>query len=87
MKAINLLIKPASSSCNLNCTYCFYNDVADNRAIKNYGIMNDTTLENMVKKAFEEEKFTNYLSRTAIYIEEVVGIGAYEKFLKENKQP
>lgn len=57
MKAINLLIKPASSNCNLNCTYCFYNDVADNRAIKNYGIMNDTTLENMVKKAFEEVEY------------------------------
>lgn len=54
MKIINLLIKPASSSCNLNCTYCFYNDVADNRSVKNYGIMTDETLENMVKKAFEE---------------------------------
>lgn len=53
MKNLNLLIKPASSSCNLRCRYCFYHDVADNRKIPNYGIMNDTTLENMVKNAFQ----------------------------------
>ena len=54
MNSLNLLIKPASSGCNLKCVYCFYYDIADNRVIKNYGIMNDTTLENMVRKAFEE---------------------------------
>ncbi len=58
MKTLNLLIKPASSSCNLKCKYCFYCDVAENREIKNYGIMTDSTLENMVKKAFEEVQFS-----------------------------
>lgn len=58
MKNLNLLIKPASSSCNLRCKYCFYYDISENRKIKNYGIMNDTTLENMVKKAFEEVSFS-----------------------------
>ena len=58
MKTLNLLIKPASSSCNLKCKYCFYYDVAENREIKNYGIMTDSTLENMVKKAFEEVQFS-----------------------------
>lgn len=57
MRIINLLIKPASSGCNLNCVYCFYNDVADKRKIKNYGIMNEKTLENMVKKVFNETEF------------------------------
>ena len=54
---LNLLIKPASSTCNLQCKYCFYYDVADNREIKNYGIMDDETLENMVKKVFEEVEY------------------------------
>ena len=54
MKNLNLLIKPASSSCNLRCKYCFYYDVADNREVKNFGIMNDETLENMVKRVFKE---------------------------------
>lgn len=57
MKNLNLLIKPASSTCNLRCKYCFYYDVADNREVKNYGIMNDSTLENLVKKVFEEVDF------------------------------
>ena len=53
MKNLNLLIKPASSSCNLRCRYCFYYNVADNRKISNYGIMTDSTLENMIKNAFQ----------------------------------
>lgn len=53
MPPCNILIKPASSSCNLNCKYCFYHDVTDNREIKNYGIMSLDTLETIVKKAFE----------------------------------
>jgi uncharacterized protein len=48
-----MLIKPASSSCNLKCKYCFYFDVAENREIQNYGIMSLDTLETLVMKAFE----------------------------------
>jgi uncharacterized protein len=58
MRNLNLLIKPASSSCNLRCKYCFYYDVADNREIKNFGIMNDETLENMVKRVFEDVEYS-----------------------------
>ena len=58
MRNINLLIKPASSSCNLRCKYCFYHDVSNNREIKNYGIMNDETLENLVKRVYEEVEET-----------------------------
>ncbi len=52
MPAISLLIKPASSSCNMRCEYCFYSDVASSREIANYGIMDYETLEVIVKKAF-----------------------------------
>ena len=31
MPYINLLIKPASSLCNMRCRYCFYADEAANR--------------------------------------------------------
>lgn len=58
MKHLNLLIKPASSGCNLRCKYCFYYDIADNRKVKNYGIMNEKTLENIVRKAFEEVEYS-----------------------------
>lgn len=53
MKNIQLLIKPTSSMCNLNCTYCFYKDVAEHREIENYGFMNIDTLEILIKKALE----------------------------------
>jgi uncharacterized protein len=53
MPPINILIKPASSACNLRCKYCFYCDEAENRTEKNYGMMTTDTLEILVEKAFE----------------------------------
>jgi uncharacterized protein len=51
MPALNLLIKPASSNCNLRCGYCFYHSLAQNRSTPCYGIMSRETLEVLVKKA------------------------------------
>lgn len=48
---LNLLIKPASSNCNLRCGYCFYHSLAANRSTSSYGIMSPETLEILVKKA------------------------------------
>ena len=53
MSVVSMLIKPASSSCNMRCKYCFYADVAKSREIANYGIMSYDTIETIVKKAFE----------------------------------
>lgn len=53
MPPISVLIKPASSLCNMRCKYCFYSDIADNREVKSYGIMSEATLENLIKRAFE----------------------------------
>lgn len=39
VKQLQLLIKPASSTCNLRCRYCFYEDESNCREVKNYGIM------------------------------------------------
>jgi len=36
----------------MRCKYCFYSDVTENRQTKQYGIMNDQTLETLVRKAF-----------------------------------
>jgi len=46
------MIKPASGLCNMRCRYCFYRDVAENREIRSYGIMEKDTLEKLVKRAF-----------------------------------
>lgn len=53
MKQIHFLIKPASSLCNLRCRYCFYADVAENRAVANLGIMSAETAETLIRSAFD----------------------------------
>ena len=53
MPPISFLIKPSSSNCNLNCTYCFYRSLSDNRETYSYGYMDLKTLETIVKKGLE----------------------------------
>lgn len=53
MPPLNIMIKPASSSCNLNCSYCFYRDEAECREIRDYGLMSAETLELTVQRIFE----------------------------------
>lgn len=52
MKNVNLLIKPASSLCNLRCRYCFYADVSDNREVKSMGVMSRETAGALIEAAF-----------------------------------
>ncbi|MTL85617.1 radical SAM/SPASM domain-containing protein, partial [Turicibacter sanguinis] len=42
---LSILIKPASSRCNLKCKYCFYEDESLNRSQSDYGMMKVETLE------------------------------------------
>ena len=53
---MNILIKPASSLCNLRCGYCFYHDEANSRQTQSFGMMSINTLENIVSKALAEAK-------------------------------
>lgn len=53
MPPINLLIKPASSNCNLKCSYCFYNSITNLKEVSNMGMMSEETLDVIVKKALE----------------------------------
>jgi len=53
-KNVSLLIKPASSLCNLRCKYCFYADVAANRELGSYGVMSPETQEQLIRAALEE---------------------------------
>ena len=52
MKYVNLLIKPASSLCNLRCKYCFYEDEAQNRAQHCMGIMKEDLAETLIRQVF-----------------------------------
>ena len=50
---ISMMIKPSSSKCNLKCKYCFYNSIADAREIKDYGFMEESTIEKILDRALE----------------------------------
>ncbi|MEG1482011.1 anaerobic sulfatase maturase [Clostridium sp.] len=52
-KNLNLMLKPSSSKCNLKCKYCFYNCIAESREIKDYGFMDESVLEEIIKKAID----------------------------------
>ncbi|MCI2069535.1 MAG: anaerobic sulfatase maturase [Bacilli bacterium] len=50
MPAISVMIKPASDLCNMACRYCFYRDEAQNRDIKSFGIMEEKTIYEVLRK-------------------------------------
>ena len=51
MEHLSLLIKPASSLCNLRCKYCFYHSIADARDVSSYGLMSEQTARSIIQKA------------------------------------
>ena len=53
MPPVNILIKPASSACNMACAYCFYRDVASNRETAFEGMLSLETMETVIRSAFE----------------------------------
>lgn len=53
MPPLNILVKPASSACNLRCAYCFYADEAGSRAVPNYGLMSREVSHTLIEKAVE----------------------------------
>lgn len=52
MPPLSLMIKPVSGLCNMQCAYCFYQDVSKHRAHPSYGMMSMETLENLMRRAF-----------------------------------
>ena len=50
MKNLTIMIKPASSLCNLRCRYCFYADIANLRDVKSYGVMSEEKMGEMLQK-------------------------------------
>lgn len=47
----SFLIKPASSLCNLRCTYCFYHDVSSHRMNASYGLMSEATMMTLIERS------------------------------------
>ncbi len=75
---ISFLIKPASSICNIKCSYCFYCDEAQSRKNTSLGFMKKETVENIIKKA-------SAFSREAMFVFQggeplLAGVEFFESF-------
>ena len=53
MPPLSIMVKPASSNCNLRCEYCFYSDVVSKREFPNFGIMSEKTARKLIISALE----------------------------------
>lgn len=53
MEFRSFLIKPASDLCNMRCRYCFYHDVAQNRAVQHMGLMEESVADALIAGAFD----------------------------------
>lgn len=51
MPPLSILLKPASSACNLRCSYCFYADEAVARSVADYGVMPEAVIRAVIEKA------------------------------------
>lgn len=90
MPPLSIMIKPASSLCNLSCEYCFYRDVSANRKDASYGVMSNETAENLIKKSldFADGKTVSYTFQGGEPT--LAGLDFFENFVctvkKENKK-
>lgn len=62
MKHISVLVKPASSLCNLRCKYCFYANVSSLREVRSYGKMKRAVAEKMIANIFVDLEDGDMLS-------------------------
>lgn len=53
MPPLSMMIKPASSLCNLSCEYCFYRDVSEHREHMGFGRMDKKTARILIKKSLD----------------------------------
>lgn len=87
MKTITFLIKPVSSLCNMKCKYCFYENEAQNREIKNYGIMSFETADTLIKEAVNA---TNKNGSIIFAFQggepTLAGLDFYKHFIEEEKK-
>lgn len=51
VRALSLMLKPASSECNLACGYCFYHSLCASRSAPSHGFMSERTFELILSKA------------------------------------
>lgn len=87
MKNLSIMIKPASSVCNLRCKYCFYADVSSKRSVKSCGIMKEDTLRSILKNIESELTFGDKINFAFQGGEPTIaGLSFFENFVSEIKK-
>jgi len=82
MKQYSYLIKPTSSLCNLECKYCFYHDISSHRVEASNGIMNDSTMRMLIKKACQVSDASEVNFAFQGGEPTIAGLGYFRKFLE-----
>lgn len=80
--AVSIMLKPASSLCNLKCRYCFYSSVASEREAYSKGFMEMKTAENVIKSALSLAKGTPVIFTFQGGEPALRGIEFYKEFVK-----
>lgn len=86
MPPLSIMIKPASSLCNLRCRYCFYHNVSEIREVASFGVMSEETADNIIEKAL---KFANGESIAFAFQGGeplLAGLDYFEHFVKRVKE-
>lgn len=82
MKSLSIMIKPASSLCNMRCKYCFYGEVSDIREVKSFGFMTEEVMRDILRMI---EKDMDNGDRITFVFQggepTLAGIGFFEKFV------
>lgn len=87
MQYFSVLVKPASSLCNMRCSYCFYHDVAGARTQASYGIMEQDVMKALICRIGE---FVKPPAQVSILFQggepTLAGLSFYKQFVSVCKQ-
>lgn len=87
MNQLSIMIKPASSLCNMRCRYCFYQDEASRREVSSFGIMEEETRRVMLDHIFRDLKSGDRVSLCFQGGEPTLaGLDFYRSFVKEAEE-
>lgn len=62
MKHLTIMLKPASSLCNLRCKYCFYADITSLREVSSFGVMKESAITAVMDHIFIDLDDGDYLT-------------------------